>query len=69
MTKPFSAFSVERSTFHLDAAAEISISRTWAPATRSFSQPSRTEVEPPVSCGPPSSALPYSLASGGAIAT
>jgi len=30
--------------------------RTWAPATRSFSQPSRTEVEPPVSW-PPSKAL------------
>ncbi len=55
---PFSALSSLRSTFHLAAAALISISRTWAPATRSFSQPSRTEVEPPVSCGPPSSGLP-----------
>jgi hypothetical protein len=66
---PSSALSWPRSTFHLLAAAPISISRTWAPAVRSFSQPSRTEVEPPVSCGPPSRALPYSLASGGAIAT
>ena len=66
---PFSALNVARSTFHFVAAALISISRTCAPAMRSFSQPSRTEVEPPVSCGPPSSALPYSLAFGGAIAT
>ena len=61
------ARSCERSTFHLSAAAVISISRAWAPATRSFSQPSRTEVDPPVICAP-SSALTYTLP-GGAMRT
>jgi len=69
VTLPFSAFRLLASTFHFAAAADSSISRTCAPATRSFSQPSRTDVEPPVSCGPPRRALPYSLVLGGAITT
>src|SRR5471032_67760 len=41
--------------------------RTWAPAMRSFSYASRTEVEPPVICAP-SSALVYTAPTG-AIST
>ena len=55
------------STLHCRAAACTSIVRACAPAMRSLSQPSRTEVEPPV-IWPPSSALMYS-SPGGAIST
>ncbi|HEY8067389.1 MAG TPA: hypothetical protein VIF38_00720 [Burkholderiales bacterium] len=59
--------SADASTPHFWAAAETSIMRAWAPATRSFSQPSRTEVEPPV-IWPPSMPLMYT-SPGGAKST
>jgi hypothetical protein len=55
---PLPALTSLRSTFQRAAAAVINISRTCAPPMRSLSQPSRTDVEPPVSCGPPSNAFP-----------
>ena len=58
LTTPLPGCTCSRGTLQRSAAALASISRTWAPATRSFSQPSRTDVEPPVSCVPPIKALP-----------
>ena len=47
-----SVLHVPGSTFHLFAAAAISISRAAAPAFASGSQEARTLVLPPVPCNP-----------------
>jgi hypothetical protein len=51
-TMPFSVLHSAGSTFHVSAAAPISIARAAAPALRIGSQCPRTEVEPPVACMP-----------------
>src|SRR5579864_8863568 len=55
---PFSAVQVDRGTPQVNAAAEIRISRAWAPALRMGSQVVRTLALPPVVWSPKSKLAP-----------
>src|SRR5688572_16649349 len=63
MMTPFSALQLRASTPHSAAAALASMCRAVAPALRSFSQPSRTLVLPPV-IWPPIRLLMYASPGG-----
>src|SRR5688572_33314915 len=65
MTSPLSVVIELAGTPHVSAAAETSITRAVAPASRSTFHIPRTLLLPAVSCCPPKLGLPYFLASAG----